>query len=126
GYESYYFNVMAGPKSGWHFHNDPAHERIFSAPRNFKTPSRKSHLHKNFRSKKSSDGGLPTRSHRALYWRPARSRWRPNKRCLQSSHWRSGRPSRLGFPRGGRRRGLRGTRGFPRVVETFGASTLAI
>ena len=26
GYESYYFNVMAGPKRVWHFHNDPAHE----------------------------------------------------------------------------------------------------
>ncbi|HEY5742909.1 MAG TPA: 5-deoxy-glucuronate isomerase [Terrimicrobiaceae bacterium] len=31
GYESYYFNVMAGPKRVWHFHNDPAHEWIFSA-----------------------------------------------------------------------------------------------
>lgn len=26
GYESYYLNVMAGPKRVWHFHNDPAHE----------------------------------------------------------------------------------------------------
>ena len=26
GYESYYLNVMAGPKREWHFHNDPAHE----------------------------------------------------------------------------------------------------
>ncbi|HUH92092.1 MAG TPA: 5-deoxy-glucuronate isomerase [Casimicrobiaceae bacterium] len=26
GYESYYLNVMAGPKRAWHFHNDPAHE----------------------------------------------------------------------------------------------------
>ena len=31
GYESYYFNVMAGPKRVWHFHNDPAHEWILSA-----------------------------------------------------------------------------------------------
>ena len=31
GYESYYFNVMAGPKRIWHFHNDPAHEWILSA-----------------------------------------------------------------------------------------------
>ena len=31
GYQSYYFNVMAGPKRVWHFHNDPAHEWIFSA-----------------------------------------------------------------------------------------------
>jgi 5-deoxy-glucuronate isomerase len=30
GYESYYFNVMAGPKRVWHFHNDPAHEWILS------------------------------------------------------------------------------------------------
>jgi 5-deoxy-glucuronate isomerase len=28
GYQSYYFNVMAGPKRVWHFHNDPAHEWI--------------------------------------------------------------------------------------------------
>ena len=28
GYESYYFNVMAGPKRVWHFYNDPAHEWI--------------------------------------------------------------------------------------------------
>ncbi|CDG83608.1 5-deoxy-glucuronate isomerase [Janthinobacterium agaricidamnosum] len=26
GYESYYLNVMAGPKRAWHFKNDPAHE----------------------------------------------------------------------------------------------------
>jgi len=26
GYESYYLNVMAGPKRQWHFKNDPAHE----------------------------------------------------------------------------------------------------
>jgi len=26
GYESYYLNVMAGPKRAWHFHNDPVHE----------------------------------------------------------------------------------------------------
>ena len=26
GYESWYLNVMAGPKRAWHFHNDPAHE----------------------------------------------------------------------------------------------------
>ena len=25
GYESYYLNVMAGPKRAWHFHNDPRH-----------------------------------------------------------------------------------------------------
>jgi 5-deoxy-glucuronate isomerase len=30
GYQSYYFNVMAGPKRVWHFHNDPAHEWILS------------------------------------------------------------------------------------------------
>ena len=28
GYESYYLNVMAGPKRAWHFRNDPAHEWI--------------------------------------------------------------------------------------------------
>lgn len=28
GYESYYLNVMAGPKRTWKFHNDPAHEWI--------------------------------------------------------------------------------------------------
>lgn len=28
GYESYYLNVMAGPKRIWKFHNDPAHEWI--------------------------------------------------------------------------------------------------
>ena len=26
GYDSYYLNVMAGPKRAWHFHNDPVHE----------------------------------------------------------------------------------------------------
>jgi len=26
GYESYYLNVMAGPRREWHFRNDPAHE----------------------------------------------------------------------------------------------------
>lgn len=26
GYQSYYLNVMAGPKRAWHFRNDPAHE----------------------------------------------------------------------------------------------------
>ena len=26
GYESYYLNVMAGPRREWHFKNDPAHE----------------------------------------------------------------------------------------------------
>lgn len=30
GYQSYYFNVMAGPKRAWHFHNDPNHEWILS------------------------------------------------------------------------------------------------
>jgi len=28
GYESYYLNIMAGPKRLWKFHNDPAHEWI--------------------------------------------------------------------------------------------------
>jgi 5-deoxy-glucuronate isomerase len=28
GYDSYYLNVMAGPKRRWHFKNDPAHEWI--------------------------------------------------------------------------------------------------
>ena len=28
GYDSYYLNVMAGPKREWHFKNDPAHEWI--------------------------------------------------------------------------------------------------
>ena len=28
GYESYYLNVMAGPKRAWRFKNDPAHEWI--------------------------------------------------------------------------------------------------
>ena len=31
GYESYYLNVMAGPKREWHFRNDPAHEWILSS-----------------------------------------------------------------------------------------------
>jgi 5-deoxy-glucuronate isomerase len=31
GYESYYFNVMAGPKRVWHFYNDPSHEWILKA-----------------------------------------------------------------------------------------------
>jgi 5-deoxy-glucuronate isomerase len=31
GYQSYYFNVMAGPKRVWHFYNDPAREWILSA-----------------------------------------------------------------------------------------------
>lgn len=31
GYESYYLNIMAGPKRVWHFHNDPAHEWILAA-----------------------------------------------------------------------------------------------
>lgn len=31
GYESYYLNVMAGPKRVWHFHNDPAHEWMLAA-----------------------------------------------------------------------------------------------
>jgi 5-deoxy-glucuronate isomerase len=31
GYESYYLNVMAGPKRVWKFHNDPDHEWIISA-----------------------------------------------------------------------------------------------
>ena len=26
GYDSYYLNVMAGPRREWHFHNDPVHE----------------------------------------------------------------------------------------------------
>ena len=30
GYESYYLNVMAGPKRIWKFHNDPAHEWMLS------------------------------------------------------------------------------------------------
>ncbi len=29
GYDSYYLNVMAGPKRTWKFHNDPNHEWIF-------------------------------------------------------------------------------------------------
>ena len=33
GYESYYFNVMAGPKRVWHFYNDPAHEWILKLPK---------------------------------------------------------------------------------------------
>jgi 5-deoxy-glucuronate isomerase len=31
GYQSYYLNVMAGPKRIWRFHNDPAHEWLLSA-----------------------------------------------------------------------------------------------
>ena len=31
GYDSYYLNVMAGPKRQWHFKNDPAHEWIIDA-----------------------------------------------------------------------------------------------
>jgi 5-deoxy-glucuronate isomerase len=31
GYQSYYFNVMAGPKRAWHFRNDPVHDWMFSA-----------------------------------------------------------------------------------------------
>ncbi|MCD5364375.1 5-deoxy-glucuronate isomerase [Chromobacterium aquaticum] len=31
GYESYYLNVMAGPRREWRFHNDPAHEWMLSA-----------------------------------------------------------------------------------------------
>jgi len=30
GYESYYLNVMAGPKRVWKFYNDPAHEWMLS------------------------------------------------------------------------------------------------
>ena len=30
GYESYYLNVMAGPKRIWKFHNDPDHEWIIN------------------------------------------------------------------------------------------------
>ncbi|MDG0872399.1 5-deoxy-glucuronate isomerase [Paenibacillus thiaminolyticus] len=30
GYDSYYLNVMAGPKRTWKFHNDPAHEWLFA------------------------------------------------------------------------------------------------
>ena len=30
GYDSYYLNVMAGPKREWHFKNDPAHEWMLS------------------------------------------------------------------------------------------------
>jgi len=33
GYESYYLNVMAGPKRAWHFKNDPAHEWIIEKDR---------------------------------------------------------------------------------------------
>ena len=32
GYESYYLNVMAGPRREWHFKNDPAHEWMLQAP----------------------------------------------------------------------------------------------
>jgi len=30
GYDSYYLNVMAGPKRIWKFHNEPAHEWLFT------------------------------------------------------------------------------------------------
>jgi 5-deoxy-glucuronate isomerase len=30
GYDSYYLNVMAGPKRVWKFHNEPAHEWLFT------------------------------------------------------------------------------------------------
>ena len=30
GYDSYYLNVMAGPKRVWKFHNAPAHEWLFT------------------------------------------------------------------------------------------------
>ncbi len=30
GYDSYYLNVMAGPKRVWKFHNDPKHEWLFT------------------------------------------------------------------------------------------------
>jgi hypothetical protein len=33
GYESYYLNVMAGPKRAWHFNNDPAHPWIIERDR---------------------------------------------------------------------------------------------
>jgi len=33
GYESYYLNVMAGPKRVWHFKNDPAHAWILEKDR---------------------------------------------------------------------------------------------
>jgi 5-deoxy-glucuronate isomerase len=32
GYESYYLNVMAGPRRSWRFRNDPAHEWILHRP----------------------------------------------------------------------------------------------
>jgi len=32
GYESYYLNVMAGPKRQWCFKNDPAHEWMIASP----------------------------------------------------------------------------------------------
>lgn len=32
GYESYYLNVMAGPKRTWKFHNDSEHEWLFTTP----------------------------------------------------------------------------------------------
>lgn len=34
GYESYYLNVMAGPKRTWKFHNEPDHEWLFPGPKN--------------------------------------------------------------------------------------------
>jgi len=30
GYDSYYLNVMAGPKRVWKFHNEPSHEWLFT------------------------------------------------------------------------------------------------
>jgi len=30
GYESYYLNVMAGPRRVWKFHNDPQHEWLLT------------------------------------------------------------------------------------------------
>ncbi|MGE5171202.1 MAG: 5-deoxy-glucuronate isomerase [Rudaea sp.] len=33
GYESYYLNVMAGPRRAWHFRNDPAHEWMLKTDR---------------------------------------------------------------------------------------------
>jgi 5-deoxy-glucuronate isomerase len=33
GYESYYLNVMAGPRREWHFRNDPAHEWVLGGTR---------------------------------------------------------------------------------------------
>ena len=30
GYDSYYLNVMAGPKRIWKFHNEPQHAWLFT------------------------------------------------------------------------------------------------